>query len=141
MTGSLSRLERDKLIQAARTAALFAYAPYSKFRVGAAVLGDHGIEVGANIENASYGLALCAERAALANAVAKGEKNLRAIAIACIDATQNQGINELLPCGACRQWLVELAPDAVIVICGNDQVQEFTVDELMPNPFRLGNAV
>lgn len=138
MASELTKQERDKLIQAARTAALAAYAPYSKFRVGAAVLGSQGIAVGVNVENASYGLALCAERAALASALAKGEKRIRAIAIACIDAAPDRGLSELLPCGACRQWMVELAQDAEIIVCGGERVQSFKVEELIPQPFRLG---
>jgi cytidine deaminase len=137
MTDELSSPERNKLIHAARRAALGAYAPYSGFRVGAAVLGRKGIVIGVNVENASYGLSLCAERAALASTITKGEKHIRAIAIACIDAAPDDELSELLPCGACRQWMVELAPGAQIIVCGGEKPQTFTVDELLPKPFRI----
>ena len=77
---SLSQTERSQLLQAAVKIAENARAKYSDFRVGAAVLGDKGTYLGVNVENASYGLAICAERAALAAAVTAGEKNIRAIA-------------------------------------------------------------
>jgi len=129
--------ERDRLCEAARTIAKSAYAKYSHFRVGAAILGKSQIHVGANVENGSLSLSLCAERAAFATAVAERETEFRAVAVACIDAADN-GINELLPCGACRQWMVELAPDATVYICGFDGVERsFSVSELMPTPFRL----
>lgn len=109
------------------------YSPYSKFRVGAAVLGEH-VHVGVNVENASYGLTLCAERSALSAAVAAGDKNIRAIAIACIDGDPNKGLDELMPCGGCLQWIQELAPQAKVVICGVDG--QFTIEELLPKPFK-----
>jgi cytidine deaminase len=124
-----------ELCQRAESAALAAYAPYSKFRVGAAVLGSKGIHVGCNIENTSYGLTICAERVALAHAYAAGDRDLRAIAVACIDGDMSRGIEEFVPCGACRQWMVELAPHMEILIAGKDQ--SFSVEELMPTPFRI----
>lgn len=127
--------ERDRLCKAACDAALKSYSPYSNFRVGASVLGERSIYVGANVENASYGLAICAERTALAAAIFNGENNIRAIAIACIDANPESGLDEKLPCGACRQWMVELAPNATIIICGEDV--SLSVDALIPMPFRL----
>jgi cytidine deaminase len=128
--------ERLKLTQAARDAAGNAYAPYSHFRVGAAVLGKLGMYTGVNVENASYPTGLCAERAALAAAIAKGDRTMRGIAIACVDATTTD-IHELVPCGACRQWMTELAPNAEVVVCGSDLERNFTVAELLPLPFRL----
>lgn len=137
-TTALMQQEIDQLCSAARAVALSAHAPYSKFRVGAAILGKKGVYTGANVENASFGLSLCAERAALAKAVSEGEKNIRAMAIACIDAKiVNENIEEFLPCGACRQWMIELASNAEIIICGTDQI--FRVEELIPMPFRLYN--
>ena len=120
---------------AARMAAENAHCPYSHFRVGAAVETRERIFCGANVENASYGLTLCAERAALATAIAAGATAIQAIAIACIDAAKELGDAGRMPCGACRQWMAELAPDAVIHIDGIDWT--YTVSELLPNPFKL----
>ena len=137
MNTSLSLHERQQLCEAAQNVAIHAYAPYSKFRVGAAILGGHGIYTGANVENASYGLTLCAERAAFAKAISEGERAFRAIAVACIDATEiEQNIQEFMPCGACRQWMVEFARDAEIIICGANRI--FRVEELLPMAFQLG---
>lgn len=126
---------KETLCKAAEDAGLNAYAPYSKFRVGAAVLADGKVYTGANVENASFPLTLCAERAALSAAVAAGTSAIEAIAIACIDADREQGLDQLMPCGACRQWIVELAPDARIFICGADR--EYSAEELLPMPFKL----
>lgn len=128
--------ERQQLAAAARTAAEGAYAPYSKFRVGSAVLADDGrIFPGCNVENASYGLCLCAERNALSTAIAAGARKFRAVAVACIDADATLGLNGRMPCGACRQWLLELAPDAELIVAGESRV--FTVRELLPHGFEL----
>ncbi len=136
MNKPLSLEERQKLWDAAQEVAKLAYAPYSRFRVGAAILAKSGIYTGVNVENASYGLTLCAERTAFAKAISEGERDFRAIAIACIDATDiDQNIHEFLPCGACRQWMVEFAKDAEIVICGTNRI--FQVEELMPMAFQL----
>ncbi|ACK71172.1 cytidine deaminase [Gloeothece citriformis PCC 7424] len=132
----LSPQERTQLCQAAKKAAQLAYAPYSKFRVGAAVLGKNKIYEGTNVENASYGLCLCAERSALAYAISQGEREFRAIAVACIDAKDPNNIQLMMPCGACRQWIAELAPNAEIIICGTDH-QSFSLEDLLPMAFRL----
>lgn len=128
----LSSEERDKLLRAATEIAEKAYAPYSNFRVGAAVLGEKGTYTGVNVENASYGLAICAERSALAAAVAAGDRKIRGIAIACVDAPAESAAR--LPCGACRQWILELAPRAEILILGIDR--SFRIEELLPRPFQ-----
>lgn len=130
MPRPLTAAERDDLRRRAREAAANAYAPYSKFRVGAAVLGDSGCQTGVNVENASYGLSMCAERSALAAAVAHGDRSIRAIAVACIDAPAAEG----LPCGACLQWLQELAPEAEILIAED---QTLGIHDLLPRPFTL----
>ena len=83
---SISADTLEELLSAARSAAAAAYAPYSSFRVGAAVLVDGEVFTGCNIENASYGLTICAERSAIFNAVSKGHRKLEAVAVACIDA-------------------------------------------------------
>ena len=108
----LSLQERAHLVRAARDAARNSYSPYSHFRVGAAILAGKTVHFGTNVENASYGLTLCAERAAFASLISSGSKEkIRAIAITCIDA--KKGVpEELMPCGACRQWIMELAPDS-----------------------------
>jgi cytidine deaminase len=127
----------DNLCKRATEVAMNAYAPYSHFRVGAAVLGERGVYTGTNVENACGGLGICAERTALSAAIAAGERLFLAVAVACIDALPENGIEELLPCGGCRQWLVELAPDAKIVIARSRQV--FSLRDLLPNPYRLGH--
>jgi cytidine deaminase len=127
--------ERQSLAAAARRAAEQAYAPYSKFRVGAAVLSEQGMFTGCNVENASYGLCLCAERAAIAAAIAAGARQFRAVAVACLDADASLGLNGRTPCGACRQWLLELAPDAEVIIDGDERI--FTVREMLPHGFEL----
>lgn len=128
----LTGRERDELLRAASEVALKAYAPYSNFRVGTAVLGKKATYTGVNVENASYGLAICAERSALAAAIAAGEKKVRGIAIACIDAPP--GSSAGLPCGACRQWILELAPGAEILIPGTDG--PIRIEDLLPRPFQ-----
>lgn len=128
--------EHQQLAAAARIAAEGAYAPYSKFRVGSAVLAEDGrIFPGCNVENASYGLCLCAERNALSTAIAAGARKFTAVAVACIDANAELGLNGRMPCGACRQWLLELAPDAELIVAGEERV--FTVRELLPHGFEL----
>lgn len=136
MSYRLQAGERQKLVELARDVARKAHAMYSGFHVGAAVLGKHGVYLGTNVENASYPVGLCAERSALAAAVAGGEKDIKAIGVACIDAAPDGPREGLFPCGACRQWLVELAPDAVVVIAGIDD-RDFTVQELLPYAFQL----
>ena len=120
--------DKEKLISAAADAAQKAYAPYSKFRVGAAVLADDGnIYTGVNVENRSYGLTICAERNAVAHAVAMGMKSIKAVAIYSPDSEE-----PLPPCGACRQVITEFsAPDAVVICCGNKKnAVEIPVQEL-----------
>lgn len=129
--------DREALLTAARAAARSAYAPYSKFRVGAVVVADDGRWFGGcNVENASYGLCLCAERTALASAIAAGVRGFRAVAVACLDASPDLGPSGRTPCGACRQWLLELAPDAVVYLDGVEPA--YTVRELLPLGFKLG---
>jgi cytidine deaminase len=131
---NLTQAERTELVQAATRAATNAHAKYSNFRVGAAALGEKQTYLGVNVENASYGLTLCAERVALAAAVTAGEKNIRAIAVTCLDATTDE---TKMPCGACRQWMLELAPMAEILINGRDK--PLRVEELLPQPFKTPN--
>jgi cytidine deaminase len=127
------------LSEAACAAARFAYAKYSRFRVGAAVATAEGVYTGANVENASYGLTLCAERTAIAKAVTSGDLALRRIAVACIDAAPDAGLNEAMPCGACRQWFVEFAPALEVLIWTQaGDIYQFTARDLLAVPFVLG---
>lgn len=126
---------REELISNARDIAKSAYCPFSKFRVGAVVVGDGILYRGVNVENSSYGLALCAERSALAAAITGGAKNITQVALCCIDGKREMGIEQLMPCGACRQWLSDLAPHAVLIVDGIDH--DFKISELLPSPFRI----
>jgi cytidine deaminase len=126
----------DFLLAKARAAAESSYSPYSKFRVGAAVLASGRIFPGANIENASYGLTICAERTALFAAILAGADHIEAIAVSCIDAPDGSPTENLMPCGACRQVLAEFAePETPVVIDGVGTIQ---LRDLLPRPFRLG---
>lgn len=128
---SLSPLSRRRLLAAAKAAAKAAYAPYSKFRVGAAVLAASGkIYAGANVENASYGLSNCAERTAIFRAVAGGERKI--VAVAVYTPTRHP----VTPCGACRQVINEFGPRAAIVCtCRSRERIETTLDRLLPGAF------
>jgi cytidine deaminase len=107
-----------------------AYAPYSGFTVGAALQTESGeIFGGANVENASYGLGICAERSAAVSAVSAGHRNFRAIAIAGPDATTTA------PCGACRQFLNEFNPQLLIAYTTPNGIEQTTLDKLLPNSF------
>jgi cytidine deaminase len=110
-----------------------AYAPYSNFRVGAALLtADGRVFQGCNVENASYGLTICAERTAVVSAVAAGVKEFAAIAVAADQA------RTLSPCGACRQFLVEFNPDMTVVLVGADgELTVTTAGELLPMRFEF----
>jgi cytidine deaminase len=126
------------LCEAARTASEYAYAPYSLFRVGAAVqLSDGEITVGANVENVSFPAGVCAERIAIGAALATGAIHGGAsITALAIYAESNGSIkSEPTPCGICRQWLTELAPEAVVIVCSGEDLQSYTVAELLPHPF------
>lgn len=135
LTSPLTEPALREACLAARKVARRAYAPYSKFRVGAAVVGKRGLYCGANVENASYGLTLCAERAALAAAVAAGDRDIRAVVLAFLDAPRTGEGLELVPCGACRQWIAELAPPAGIYIWNTRKW--YTPEALLPVAFSL----
>lgn len=124
----------DELIEAALAAQGRAYAPYSRFNVGAAVLADGKIVSGANVENASYGLAICAERNAIARAVFEGAKGIDVVVVAT-DVSPPAS-----PCGACRQVMMEFADDPaaqrVILVNPAGERRDFTLADLLPHGFR-----
>jgi cytidine deaminase len=128
-------MTRDELLAAAREAALRAHCPYSHFRVGAALIAGGKLYTGVNIEISSYGLTLCAERSALAAALSAGAGPITQLAVACIDNPPDAPINRRSPCGACRQWLSDLAPNATIYIDGVSQ--DFSISDLLPHAFGL----
>ncbi|MDR7521069.1 MAG: cytidine deaminase [Armatimonadota bacterium] len=120
------------LVRAARAARGRAYAPYSRFRVGAAVLTASGAVVtGCNVENASFGLSICAERAAIHRAVAEGHRRLRAVAVAT-------GARASMPCGACRQVMAEFGVRTVLIDRPGRPPQVFALSELLARPFAGG---
>ena len=111
----------------------FAYAPYSHFKVGAALLDDNGnIFTGCNVENASYGACCCAERTAVFKAVSEGSRSFKAIAIV------SSGGGETFPCGICRQVLSEFSPDITVILEDeNGAVHSYTLSKLLPHSFKL----
>lgn len=124
-------MDNQELINLALKAAAKAYAPYSKFFVGAAVLfEDESITTGCNVENASYGLCLCAERNAISTAIAQGiEPKIKKIAIA------SPNTDKCYPCGACRQWIYEFAKDAMIIVKDGKNTIKYSISELLPHSF------
>lgn len=124
---------RDKLIEEAWEGRKNSYSPYSKFAVGAAVMGADGVIYrGCNIENVSYGLTVCGERTAIFNMVAHGCRTFTALAVV------GSGSAEAAPCGACRQVLAEFCESLdtpVYIGDGNGGLLEVTVGEMMPHPF------
>lgn len=120
----------SKLKHAAENVRTHAYAPYSRFAVGAALMARSGaIFVGCNVENASFGATLCAERAALAAAVAAGERDFLGLVIASTAERPTP------PCGICRQCLVELAPSLTIRSYTESERAEYELLSLLPHPF------
>ena len=125
---------RRRLVAAAVEASGRAIAPYSGFRVGAALLTKAGgIVTGANVESASYGLTCCAERVALFKALTQGERDFVAVAVVA------RAPSGPTPCGACRQLLAEYAPDAIVLVADvarPETIRRFTVAKLLPEAFR-----
>jgi cytidine deaminase len=128
-------IPRDELLRQAREAARHAHCPYSHFHVGAALVADGQLFTGANVEISSYGLTLCAERSALAAAMSSGARTITQVAVACIDVAPGAQLADRTPCGACRQWLADLAPHANIYIDGDER--DFTIADLLPYAFGL----
>lgn len=127
----MKRINLDKLLRRAQAVRARAYAPYSKYSVGAAILASSGkIYAGCNVENASYGLTICAERNAIAKAISEGEREFIALAV----VTENGGS----PCGACRQVELEFMQAEAPVVLGDaelENIQQTTVGALLPNGF------
>lgn len=134
-TSELTKSEQDQLIERATQAINRAYAPYSGFKVGAALLTFAGeIFTGCNVENASYGLSMCAERNAIANAIigsAQDTITIKAIAVA------NSHNVACSPCGACRQVIWEFGQNAQVIFQGNQGWQTSTIKNLLPEGFSL----
>jgi cytidine deaminase len=123
-------LQSDALLEAARRVRENAYAPYSGFRVGAALLSASGrVHVGANVENASYGATVCAERSAVASMIAAGDKRIERIAVYA------EGPTLAMPCGMCRQVLSEFGLHAEVVVGGPAGRRTTTLAALLPEPF------
>ena len=138
MPAAITLAQKRRLERAARAAARASYSPYSKFRVGSAILTASGrVYSGCNVENASYGLTMCAERAAVAAAVASGRRAFRAVAVVA------KGPRAPYPCGACRQVLAEFCgPDTPVLVArtGRRGVERLRVGELLPRAFALRTA-
>ncbi len=122
--------EIERLARAAEDALKNAIAPYSGFKVGAAILSSDGkVYTGCNVENYSLMLAMCAERVALLKALSEGEREFTAMAVSCSDG------EACFPCGACRQMLFEFAPNLKIIVSSKDAIRVFGIKELLPFPF------
>jgi cytidine deaminase len=129
----MGKIDKQRLVRAAARAREHAVAPYSKFKVGAALLAKGGeIISGANVESASYGLTCCAERVALFNALTSGRRKFIALAVVA------RAPGGPMPCGACRQLLAEYAPGAKVLVADSralTKIREFPVRELLPLAF------
>ncbi len=135
--------EEARLIAAAREAGTRAYAPYSDYPVGAALLFEDGaIITGANVENASYGLSLCAEASAVAKALNEGRRG-GLLAVAVIGPADKGDGAPITPCGRCRQMLTEIAQlgktDPLVLCVGRDEIARVTLGELLPRAFGPAN--
>lgn len=129
-------MTREELVEAARAVAGNAYAPYSRFRVGSAVVIDGGeVFTGSNVENAAFAATSCAEATAIAAAVSSGARRVHTVAVACIDAGE---VEAAYPCGRCRQIMAEFGVERVLVTAGEgSEVREHTLEELLPHRFHL----
>ncbi len=137
-------IDRDTLIEAARTAAARAYAPYSNFHVGAALaFADGSVVTGANVENASYGMTLCAETVAVGKALSEDWRGqLEAVAVIGGKAGEVGAGDPVTPCGRCRQMLNEVASlggnDPLVWCAGETEVLEMRLSDLLPRAFGPG---
>ena len=130
-------MDEKKLYEIACSALENAYVPFSGFHVGAALLTSDGkIYTGVNVENSSYGATICAERTAFVKAISEGERSFSAIAVA--GRTKDGQWTEALPCGICRQFMYEFAPELTVITgTSADDLHISTLDELLPSGFRL----
>ncbi len=130
------KLDKERLLAAAREAREHAYAPYSRFTVGAALLAEDGrIFTGCNLENAAYSPTLCAERVALGAAVAAGVRRFSGL---CVVGGRGEEESVCPPCGVCRQTLIELANGEMpVLFIGKDGLTERTLSALLPDTFTL----
>lgn len=141
--GGGAKMSESELIEAARAAAREAYAPYSDYQVGAALLFDDGAVItGTNVENASYGLALCAETVAVAKALGEGRRG--GLQMVAVTGPLDKGDGApITPCGRCRQVLNELAQlgasDPQVLCVGKDEVRRVLLSELLPHAFGPAN--
>jgi cytidine deaminase len=140
----MTKTQRTRLVRAARAATKNAYAPYSQFKVGAAVLTSKGrIFSGCNVENSSFGLTVCAERVAIFKAVSAGEHEIKAVAVFAESpnsqlATRDSSLASLTPpCGACLQVISEFAENPEIVLSNGRTTKTYHLKELLPLGFRL----
>jgi len=134
MPTTLASEQQEKMLSSARAAFKNAHAPYSNFRVGATILTERGnLYSGCNVENASYGLTICAERNAIFAAVAAEGTDMRIVAVAV--ATEKDG--PCAPCGACRQVIFEFGPDALVMFKGQSGTEQMAITKLLPEGFRL----
>ena len=135
MLEELTEEKIEELVLAAKRVRENAYAPYSGFKVGAALLTKTGkVFRGCNVENASFGLTVCAERHAIANAIAHGEQDFLAIAIV------TQGERPASPCGACRQVIAEFSTDLTVIVENlSGERRVFSIGDLIPHLFKFKN--
>lgn len=128
-TKTVSTVNSEELAEAARSAREMAYAPYSLYTVGAALLtADGTVFTGCNVENAAYPATICAERVAITKAISEGHREFVALAV----ATRNGGT----PCGICRQVMLEFAPEMAVIIADDEHIcEETTVNDLLPAGF------
>ncbi len=126
-------MNNEELIALAKAAMKCAYAPYSEFSVGAALLTDKDVVyTGCNIENSSYGATICAERVAVCKAVSEGQRLFKKIAIVCSEG------RKAYPCGICLQVLSEFMPDGTILLEDMEGITEYRVKDMLPHAFQLG---
>jgi cytidine deaminase len=129
---------RERLLRSARKVMKNAYAPFSNFRVGAAILTSKGqVFVGCNVENSSYGMTNCAERTAIFSAIAKAGPDLEIDAVAVVGSPDNDRGVPCSPCGACRQVIYEFGPRAIIFYQGEKGPKQRLITDLLPEGFRL----
>jgi cytidine deaminase len=128
----LIELDYENLVRLANDIKKNAYAPYSNFHVGAAVIGNSGkVYTGVNVENSSYGATICAERVAVCKAISEGEKSIEAIAIS------SDSEDYTFPCGICRQVIAEFAGKNLVILCSNNKCEYkvFRLEDFLPNSF------